>query len=73
MDPLLVGEAVVEAIRRNDEYVLPHWEFVEEVRELQAQLLAAFRTDLPMDPQRAAFENVRRRMIEALKARQHDP
>jgi NAD(P)-dependent dehydrogenase (short-subunit alcohol dehydrogenase family) len=68
MDPLVVGNAVLEAIQRNDPYVLPHGEFVDEVRELHREIIDAFRTDLPIHPQRAAFEDVRRRMIEDLKA-----
>lgn len=72
MDPLLVGQAVVDAIRNNDLYILPHREFVAEVAELHAELLGAFRTDLPMDPDRAAFEQVRRQLILDLKARQRE-
>ncbi len=72
MDPLVVGEAVVAAIRRNELYILPHAEFVEEVRELHAELLGAFRTDLPPHPDRAAFENVRRKLIAELKAKQRE-
>ncbi len=68
MDPLTVGEAVLEGIRRNDAYILPHGEFIDEVRQMQAEILASFRTDLPMHPQRAAFEDSRRRMIEDIKA-----
>ncbi len=73
MDPLIVGHAVVDAIRSNSLYILPHWEFIDEVAELHSELMAAFRTDLPMRPDRAAFENVRRQMIKALKAQQHAP
>jgi NAD(P)-dependent dehydrogenase (short-subunit alcohol dehydrogenase family) len=68
MDPLHVGEAVLEAIRRNEAYVLPHAEFIEEVRGLHQEIIDAFRTDLPMHPERAAFEHARYRMIEGIKA-----
>jgi NAD(P)-dependent dehydrogenase (short-subunit alcohol dehydrogenase family) len=68
MDPDVVGAAVLEAIRSNALYVLPHAEFIDEVRGLHAELLGAFRTDLPMHPERAAFEGVRRGMIDKIKA-----
>ena len=68
MDPLVVGNCVLEAIQRNEAYVLPHGEFVDEVRGLHQEILDAFRTDLPIHPERAAFENVRRRMIDNVKA-----
>lgn len=68
MDPLVVGGAVLQAIQRNELYVLPHGEFVDEVRSMHQELIAAFRTDLPIHPERTAFENVRRRMIETIKA-----
>lgn len=68
MDPLVVGNCVLEAIQRNDAYVLPHAEFVDEVRGLHQEIIDAFRTDLPMHPERAAFENGRRQMIDDIKA-----
>ena len=68
LDPLVVGGAVLDAIRRNQLYVLPHAEFVDEVRALHQEIIEAFRTDLPVHPERAAFENVRRRMIDDIKA-----
>ncbi len=72
MDPLIVGNAVLRAIQRNELYVLPHGEFVDEVRAMHREILDAFRVDLPIHPERAAFENVRRRMIEEIKAGLHD-
>lgn len=68
MDPLLVGQAVLEGIERNDAYILPHGEFIDEVHAMHEQIEAAFRTDLPCHPERAAFENVRRGMCDNLKA-----
>lgn len=68
MDPLIVGRAVLDAIRRNQLYVLPHAEFIDEVRALHAEIIEAFRTDLPMNPDRAAFEHGRRTMIDGIKA-----
>lgn len=68
MDPLIVGQAVLDAIRRNDAFVLPHAEFIDEVRGLHGEIIDAFRTDLPMHPERAEFEHGRWRMIESIKA-----
>jgi len=68
MDPLQVGEAVLQGIQRNDAYILPHGEFVDEVHALHEELEAAFRTDLPCHPERAAFERVRRGMCDDMKA-----
>lgn len=69
MDPLLVGQAVLEGIGRNDAYILPHGEFIDEVHAMHEEIEAAFRTDLPCHPERAAFENVRREMCDTLRAR----
>lgn len=68
MDPLLVGQAVLDGIARNDAYILPHGEFVDEVRALHDEIEAAFRTDLPCHPERAAFERVRRGMCDSARA-----
>jgi len=69
MDPDVIGRAVLDAIRRNDPYVLAHGEFVDEVRELCDELVGAFRHDIPVDPWRRTFEGERRRSIAAIKAR----
>jgi NAD(P)-dependent dehydrogenase (short-subunit alcohol dehydrogenase family) len=68
MDPLEVGEAVLHGIRRNDAYILPHPEFLDEVRALHRQIEESFRTDLPVHPKRAAFESIRRKMTDDIKA-----
>lgn len=68
MDPLHVGQAVLEGIQRNDAYILPHGEFIDEVHAMHAEIEAAFRTDLPCHPERAAFERVRRGMCDTAKA-----
>jgi NAD(P)-dependent dehydrogenase (short-subunit alcohol dehydrogenase family) len=68
MDPLYVGQAVLEGIERNDAYILPHGEFVDEVHAMHEEIEAAFRHDLPCHPERAAFERVRRGMCDDLKA-----
>ena len=68
MDPLFVGQAVLEGIQRNDAYILPHGEFIDEVHAMHEEIEAAFRTDLPCHPERAAFEQVRRAMCDTAKA-----
>jgi NAD(P)-dependent dehydrogenase (short-subunit alcohol dehydrogenase family) len=68
MDPLVVGQAVLEGIERNDAYILPHGEFIDEVHAMHEEIEAAFRTDLPCHPERAAFETVRRGMCETARA-----
>lgn len=68
MDPLLVGQAVLEGIERNDAYILPHGEFIDEVHAMHQEIEAAFRTDLPCHPERAAFEKVRRAMCDTAQA-----
>jgi NAD(P)-dependent dehydrogenase (short-subunit alcohol dehydrogenase family) len=68
MDPLLVGQAVLEGIERNDAYILPHGEFIDEVHAMHEEIEAAFRTDLPCHPERAAFEKVRRGMCDTARA-----
>jgi NAD(P)-dependent dehydrogenase (short-subunit alcohol dehydrogenase family) len=68
MDPLLVGQAVLEGIERNDAYILPHGEFIDEVHAMHEEIEAMFRTDLPCHPERAAFEEVRHGMCDNLKA-----
>jgi len=68
MDPVFVGQAVIEGIERNDGYILPHGEFIDEVHALHEEIEAAFRTDLPCHPERAAFEKVRRGMCDTARA-----
>jgi len=68
MDPLFVGQAVLEGIERNDAYILPHGEFIDEVHAMHEEIESAFRTDLPCHPERAAFERVRRGMCDAAEA-----
>ena len=68
MDPLIVGAAVLGGIRNNDAYILPHAEFIDEVQALHAELIGSFRTDIDIDPGRAAFEAARRKMTDELRA-----
>ena len=68
MDPLFVGQAVLEGIERNDGYILPHGEFIDEVHAMHEEIEAAFRTDLPCHPERADFEKVRRGMCDTARA-----
>jgi NAD(P)-dependent dehydrogenase (short-subunit alcohol dehydrogenase family) len=68
MDPLEVGERVLEGIRRNDLYIFPHSEFREELREIFNEVLAAL-PDGFVSPQRLAIEAVRRDIV--AKVRKH--
>ncbi|HUK02222.1 MAG TPA: SDR family NAD(P)-dependent oxidoreductase [Steroidobacteraceae bacterium] len=70
MDPVELGERVLNGIRRNDAYILTHGEFKEEVRELFEEILAAFPAEGTEDPGRLRFEALRREMTAAAKARQ---
>jgi NADP-dependent 3-hydroxy acid dehydrogenase YdfG len=67
MDPVAVGEKVLRGIRNNDLYIFSHPDHKEEVRQLCAEIVAAFPDEAP-DPQRMAFEDQRRaRVAEARK------
>jgi len=70
MDPLEVGQAVLDGVRSNAPFILPHGEFKAEVQGLFDELLEAFPKDQVVDPRRVAFEDGRRRMTEELKAQQ---
>src|SRR5574337_1105387 len=67
MDPLQVGERVLQGIRGDQAYILPHGEFRDEVREVFDEILAAF-PEHDIDPARLPFENGRRDAVRAMKA-----
>lgn len=67
MDPLRVGERVLQGILRDEAYILPHGEFKDEVREVFEEILAAF-PENDIDPARLPFENARREATRAMKA-----
>ena len=67
MDPLEVGEVVLDSIRTNEPYILPHGEFKEEVQELFDDILNAFPVDQKADQKRLDFEERRRTMTEELR------
>ena len=67
MDPLEVGEVVLDGIRTNEPYILPHGEFKEEVQELFDDILNAFPVDQKADQKRLDFEERRRTMTEELR------
>lgn len=67
MDPLEVGEAVLEGIRRNEPYILPHGEFKEEVQGLFDDILNAFPTGQDVPQARLDFEEGRRTLTDNLK------
>lgn len=70
MDPLLVGECVLQGILRNAPYILTHGEFMDEVREVFAEIVAAFPKQQDINPLRLQIENGRRQAVAALKAAQ---
>jgi NAD(P)-dependent dehydrogenase (short-subunit alcohol dehydrogenase family) len=67
MDPLEVGQVVLEGIRKNEPYILPHGEFKEEVQGLFDDILNAFPVDQKADQKRLDFEERRRTMTEKLR------
>lgn len=60
MDPVVVGEKVLQGILHNDFFILPHPEFQEEFRQAFDALLAALPIE-PLDPRREVYEEQRRR------------
>jgi NAD(P)-dependent dehydrogenase (short-subunit alcohol dehydrogenase family) len=60
MDPLDVGDSVVQGIRENRAYIFPHGEFRDEVREMFDAILSAFPGDQDIHPKRLEFEAMRR-------------
>lgn len=60
MDPLLVGEKVVDGIRRNIPLILSHPEFRDEVAEEFDAIVAAFPVGEAVPPERLRIEEARR-------------
>ncbi len=67
MDPVELGERVLQGILRNQPYIFTHGEFKDEVRGIFEEILAAFPDD-PADAGRLAFEEGRRRTTNEAKA-----
>jgi NAD(P)-dependent dehydrogenase (short-subunit alcohol dehydrogenase family) len=67
MDPVELGERVLQGIQRNQPYIFTHGEFKDEVRGIFEEILAAFPDD-SADEGRLAFEDGRRRMTAQAKA-----
>ena len=64
MDPLAVGERVLQAIHGNELYIFPHGEFKDEVAAYFQRMLDAFPGDQQIDPERRAMEERRAKMTE---------
>ena len=62
MDPVEVGEKVLRGIQRNDLFIFSHPDHKEEVRQLSAEIVAAFPDEVP-EPKRMAFEDMRRERV----------
>lgn len=60
MDPAEVAERTLEGIRNNDPFIFPHPEFKTELRDLFDEMLA-YVPEGDVDPQRLAFEEMRRK------------
>ncbi|MGV3553909.1 MAG: SDR family oxidoreductase [Croceibacterium sp.] len=67
IDPYDTGRAVVEAIRENRFYIFTNNEFLEEVKERNREMEAAFPAE-PAPPGRVKFESMRREMTGRLMA-----
>lgn len=68
MDPLAVGERVLQAIKNNEMYIFPHGEFREEVRAYFQRMLDAFPTDFS-DADEVRLNMERGRMTSTEQAR----
>ena len=68
MEPEEIGEKVLRGIQRNDFYILSHPDHKEEVQVLCDELMAAFPDEEP-EPQRMAFEKMRRQQVIDTKKR----
>ena len=67
IDPYDTGRAVVEAIKANRFYIFTNNEFLEEVKERNREMEAAFPSE-PAPPGRVKFESMRREMTGRLMA-----
>jgi NAD(P)-dependent dehydrogenase (short-subunit alcohol dehydrogenase family) len=70
MDPMEVGQKVLEGIRRNDLYIFPHPEFRAELKEIFDDVLSALPGG-PVDPRRLAVEERRREIVAKAKSTMH--
>jgi NAD(P)-dependent dehydrogenase (short-subunit alcohol dehydrogenase family) len=68
MDPVELGERVLQGIQRNDAYILPHGEFKDEVQGLFADIISGFPEGQEIDPGRLEFEDLRRQATAEAKA-----
>ena len=66
MDPMEMGATVVHAIKENLPHICTHVEFLDEVRERNRALEAAFPADQKPSPARIKFETGRREASTAL-------
>ncbi len=67
MDPLAVGERVLQAIHRNEPYIFPHGEFKQELAEYFQRMLDAFPDDQEIEPQRREMEARRAKMTAEMR------
>lgn len=68
MDPLEIGDIVVQGILNNAAYILSHGEFREELGEHFSEILQAFPRAQSIDPGRLLLEEARRSQTAAARA-----
>ena len=59
MDPLVLGQRVLQAIHANELYIFPHGEFKDELADYFARMLDAFPDSAEADPERREMEERR--------------
>ena len=73
MDPIEMGQRVLEAVRENRFHILTHAEFLPEVRARHRAIEEAFPTDQVVAPARTRFEETRRATADRLFATEPRP
>lgn len=71
MTPVEVGEKVLQGIKHNDFYILPHPEFKDEFQESFDEIIAAL-PDEPFDMKREVYEEERRQSRRDARARANE-
>jgi NAD(P)-dependent dehydrogenase (short-subunit alcohol dehydrogenase family) len=66
MDPVDLGQHVVAAIKENRFYILPHREFLEEVRDRNREMEEAFADGEEIPEARTRFERSRAELVQQL-------
>ncbi|MEI9964780.1 MAG: SDR family NAD(P)-dependent oxidoreductase [Caulobacteraceae bacterium] len=67
MQPLELGERVLDAIKKNELYIFPHGEFKEEVAAYFQRMLDAFPTEYEIDEVRKSGEERRQKSTDEMR------